>query len=127
MRTIEDPANPIGEFEAPSSPSGSTTLRLPCTHLGSMALSHGLCFGSRQLTILTPASPPLSLTRRLCFPSQRLNSLETCQLALSQMSSRTFLPRASSFSQHHERNCVIMLLTGRPSTKRSHVSSSCGR
>src|SRR5215211_6039349 len=103
MRTIEDPANPIGEFEAPSSPSGSTTLRLPCTHLGSMAFSHGLCFGRRQLTILTPS--PLSLTRRLCFPSQRLTSLETCQLALSQIRSRTFLPIPSSSWAHHRRNC----------------------
>src|SRR5215211_3906031 len=127
MRTIEDPANPIGEFEAPSSPSGSTTLRLPCTHLGSMALSHGLCFGSRQLTILTPASLPLSLTSRLCFPSQRLTSLETCQEALSQKRTMAFLPAASSFSAHHERKRVVMELTGLPSTNLSHVSSSSGR
>src|SRR5919107_5467512 len=55
-----------------------------------MAFSHGLRFGSRQLMILTPSA--LSLRRRLCLPSHRLTSLETCQEALSQMSSRTFLP-----------------------------------
>src|SRR5215210_362498 len=82
--------------------TGSTTLRLACTHLGSMALSHGLCLGRRQLTILTP--PPLCLTSRLCLPSQRLSSLEMCQEALSQMSTITFLPISSSFSQHHPRN-----------------------
>src|SRR5688500_1203583 len=36
-----------------------------------MAFSHGLCFGRRQLTILTLW--PLFLTSRLCLPSQRLN------------------------------------------------------
>src|SRR5215217_9062841 len=71
-----------------------------------MALSHGLCLGSRQLTILTPS--PLFLTSRLCFPSQRLSSLEMCQLALSQMRISTLLPAASSFSQHHERNRVVL-------------------
>src|SRR5829696_2863370 len=71
-----------------------------------MALSHGLCFGSRQLTTLTP-SPP-SLMRRLCLPSHLLTSLEICQLlALSQMRSRTFLPIASSFSKLHSTNRVV--------------------
>src|SRR3712207_8149737 len=54
-----------------------------------------LSFGSRQLTILTPASLQLSLTSRLCLPSQRLTSLEICQLALSQIRSKTFLPARS--------------------------------
>src|SRR3712207_8775648 len=48
--------------------------------------SHGLCFGRRQLTILTPS--PLSLTRRLCFSRHLLTSLVMCQLALSQIRSR---------------------------------------
>src|SRR3712207_8055427 len=90
-----------------------------------MEFSHGLCFGRRQLTILTP--PPLSLTSRLCLPSQRLTSLETCQLALSQMSSRTFFPAASSFSRLHSRNRVVMELTGdRKSTRlnSSHANIS---
>src|SRR3712207_3670636 len=86
--------------------------------------SHGLCFGRRQLTILTPS--PLSLTRRLCFPSHLLTSLEMCQLALSQIRSRTFLPISSSFWAHHRRNCVVIELTGRPSTNLSHVSLNSG-
>src|SRR5215213_6732121 len=48
-----------------------------------MEFSHGLCFGRRQLTILTPQ--PLSLTSRLCLPSHLLTSLEMCQLAFSQI------------------------------------------
>jgi hypothetical protein len=83
MRTTEEPAYALAESVCSSNPSDSTTLRLPCTHLGSMAFSHGLCLGNRQLTILTPR--PLSLTSSLCLPSQRLTSLETCQLALSQI------------------------------------------
>ena len=58
VRALEDMVKWTGMWV-----SGSTTLRLPCTHLGSMALSHGLCLGKRQLTILTPS--PLSLTSRL--------------------------------------------------------------
>src|SRR3712207_8360158 len=43
-------------------------------HLGSIALSHGLFLGSRQVAILTPASLPPFLTSRLRFPIQRLTS-----------------------------------------------------
>ena len=60
-----------------------------------MAFSQGLCFGRRQLTILTPS--PLSLTRRLCFPSHRLTSLEMCQLALSQIRRRVYLAQSLEF------------------------------
>src|SRR3954469_3786575 len=38
----------------------------------------------------------------------------------------TFLPTAASSSEHHERNRVVIPLTGRPSTKRSHVSLNSG-
>src|SRR5215204_281571 len=70
-----------------------------------MEFSHGLCFGRRQLTILTPQ--PLSFTSRLCLPSHRLTSLEMCQLALSQIRSRVFLPTLSRPSQHHERTACL--------------------
>src|SRR3712207_9434841 len=73
-------------------------------HLGSIALSHGLFLGSRQVAILTPASLPLFLTSRLRFPIQRLTSRLMCQLALSQINTRTFLPSSSSFWQHHSRD-----------------------
>jgi hypothetical protein len=46
---------------------------------------------------------------------------------VSQMSRRTFLPSFSSSSQHHERNCVVMELTGLPSTNLIHMPSSLGR
>jgi hypothetical protein len=109
MRTIENLTDPVGEFVCPEKSLRLDDLGFRVgTHFGSMEFNHGLCLGKRQLTILTPASLPLSLTRRLCDPSQRLTSLETCQLALSQIRRRrrTFLPISSSFSVHHERNRV---------------------
>src|SRR5918999_4210548 len=98
MWTTEDPTDPLCELISAQQTVGLYHLSLaPWIHFGSMAFSHGLCLGRRQLTILTPASLPFFLTSRLCLPSQRLTSLETCQLALSQIRSRTFLAAASSF------------------------------
>src|SRR5215204_2656004 len=126
MRTSEYPADPLGEFVSAKKPIGLYNPALAVNPLGLYGVKpRTLCFGRRQLTILTPL--PLSLTQRLCLPSQRLSSLETCQEALSQMRTMAFLPAASSFSAHHERNRVVMELTGLPSTNLSHVSSSSGR
>ena len=50
-----------------------------------------------------------------------------CQLALSQIRSSTSLPLSWSLWQLHWRNCVVMMLTGLPSTNLSHVSLSSGR
>src|SRR4051794_26538690 len=120
VRTTEDPANPVGKLMGTQQTVGLYHFSLAMrTHLGSMAFSHGLCLGNRQLTILTPL--PLFLTSRLCLPSQRLTSRLMCQLALSQMRSKTSLPTASSFSQHHERNRLVTPLTGRPSTNLNHL------
>src|SRR3712207_4422634 len=105
MRTAEDPAYPLGQLVSAQRAVGLDHLALrACTHSASMAFSHGPCFGSRQLTILTPASPPLFLTSRSCSPSQRLTSSGMCRLALAQIKSRTSLPTASSFWAHHQRN-----------------------
>src|SRR5215204_5409205 len=128
MRTTEDPANPLGKLVSAQQTLGLEHFSLAVNPLGLYGVKPRTLLGHKtKLTILTPAFSPLFLTQRLCLPSQRLTSLETCQLALSQIRSRTFLPAASSFSEHHERNCVVMLLTGRPSTNLSHVSSSSGR
>src|SRR5215203_5288561 len=89
-----------------------------------MALSHGLLVGNRQGTIRTPQPP--SLASRLWAAIQPLTSRLLCQLALSQIRSRASLPLASSRSQQYPRNCVVMELTGRPSTNLSHVCASSG-
>src|SRR5215210_3642680 len=90
-----------------------------------MGLSHGLFLGNRQLMILSPS--PLLLTALLCSSIHRRTWWLTCQEALSQIKTQTPLPAASSFSQHHERKRVVIPLTGRPSTKRSHTSSNSAK
>src|SRR5829696_7368642 len=98
MRPIEDTTNPVGELVSFRQPLGLDHFALAVYPLGLYGvMPRALCLGKGQLMMLTPQ--PLFLTRRLCWPSQRLTSLEICQLALSQMRSNTFLPAAWSFSQ----------------------------
>src|SRR5215210_2170028 len=124
MRTTENLTDPVGELVSTEQPVGFCNLALAVNPLGLYGVKPRTLLGHKtKLTILTPAFSPLFLTQRLCLPSQRLTSLETCQLALSQIRSRTFLPAASSFSKLHSRNRVVMELTGLPSTNLSHVSS----
>src|SRR5215210_5163876 len=124
MQTVEGRTGAICQLPGGEQAVGFHYPSLPCTHLGSIGLSHGLFFGSRQLMILTPL--PLALTRRLWEAIHSRTSLEVCQLALSQIKTQTLLPATSSFWQHHLKNCVVTLLTGRPSTNLSHIFSSSG-
>src|SRR5215218_4795694 len=127
VRTSEGRANPICQLVSREQTVELYNLALAMgTHLGSIALSHGLFMGSKQLMILTPS--PLFLTRRLWEAIHSLTSRLMCQEALSQIRSHTFLlPTASSFLEHHERNRVLIPLSGRPSTKRNHTFSNSGR
>lgn len=125
--TIEDVADPDGEFVSTERPLGLNDLAFAVgIHCGSMGLSHGLFVGSRQGTIRTPPSPPLLLTRRLWEAIQSLTNPDLCQDALSQTRSKASLPAAASFSQHHPRNCVVIELTGRPSTNLIQVRPNSG-
>jgi hypothetical protein len=77
MRTIEDTTNPVGELVSFRQPLGLDHFALAVYPLGFYGvMPRSLCLGKRQLMILTPQ--PLFLTRRLCWPSQRLTSLEIC-------------------------------------------------
>ena len=121
MRTTEDPTDPIGKLIRAQQTVGFDHFALAMNPFGLYRIQPRALLGQRrQLTILTPPVPPF-LTSRLCLPSQRLTSPLVCQLALSQMRSRNFLPIASSFWVHHPRNRVVMPLTGRPSTNLNHV------
>src|SRR5215212_3590257 len=127
MRTTEDPAYPVCEFVSSQQSVGFYDLALCVYPFGLDGVQPRTLL--RKKATHDPYSPsvtppPLSLTSRLCLPSHCLTSLEICQLALSQVRSRTLLPVASSLSQHHERNRVVMELTGLPSTNLNHVSSS---
>src|ERR687898_3566323 len=123
--TAEDFANPLGQLVSTEQPLGLNYLALAVNPRGSIALSHGLLVGNRHGTIRTPW--PLALTQRLWALIQPLTSWLLCQLALSQIRSRASLPLCLSLWQHQERNCVVMELTGRPSTNLSQVSLSSGR
>src|SRR5918993_1531025 len=126
VSTAEDPANPVGELVSTQQPLGLNYLAFAMKiHCGSIALSHGLLVGNRHATIRSPW--PLALTSRLWAAIQLRTSRLLCQLALSQIKSRAFLPRALSLWQHQERKRVVMELTGRPSTNLIQVSASSGR
>jgi hypothetical protein len=127
VRTIEDPADCVGELISAKQSLGlCNTLRLPWIHLGSIALSHGLLVGNRHPTIRTPW--PLALTWRLWAAIQLRTSGLLCQLALSQINSRAFLPRALSLWQHHSTNRVVLWSSrvGRPRTLSKSVQVPAG-
>jgi hypothetical protein len=55
--------------------AGSTTARLPCTHLGSIAFSHGLRLGSRQTSSRQPAAAARRLDGTVVLPQPNLHLL----------------------------------------------------
>ena len=63
MRTTKYPAYPIRKLVGTKKPIGLDHFALAVYPLGLYSVKPGLCFGRRQLTILTPQ--PLSLTQRL--------------------------------------------------------------
>jgi|tagenome__1003787_1003787.scaffolds.fasta_scaffold20590960_3 hypothetical protein len=66
VRRTEDPADPLGQLMSAEQPLGLDHFAFGVDPLGLYrTLSHGLFVGSRQGTIRTPVSPPLSLTLRL--------------------------------------------------------------
>ena len=54
MSTAEKVADSVYKFVTAVQPSGSVTFFLPCVHLGSIGLSHGLFSGSKQTNLCTP-------------------------------------------------------------------------
>ncbi len=123
MRTTKSPAYPLGELirteqpiELHDPPFAVNPLGLysvqPRTLLGKQATHdpRALFLAVFDLSVVF-AEPPPDLPGYV--PA----------LAFSQMSRRTFyLPIFSSPSKHHERNCVVMELTGLPSTNLIHMS-----
>jgi hypothetical protein len=124
MDTAEGPTDPLGELVSAEQSLRLDYLAFAMDPLGLYRIEQELFVGRRQGTIRTPASLPLSLTSRLWAAIQPLTWWLLCQEALSQIKSRAYLPLCWSFSQHHPRNCVVMALTGLPSTSLSQVSLS---
>jgi hypothetical protein len=126
VRTSEGRADSICQLVGVEQSVGFDHLAFAVDPLGLDRVEPRTLLGQqRQVTILTPE--PLTLTSRLCLPIQRRTSRLMCQLALSQINTQTFLPMAANFSEHHsKKRLALMALTGRPSTKRSHVFSDSG-
>ena len=126
MRTTKDPADPLCKLVRSQQTVRLDDLAFAVDPLGLYGVQPRTPLG--QKTTHDPHSTAALLDAAVVFsePAPYL-LLEMCQLALSQMRTNTFLPRASSFSQFHSRNWVVIELTGLPSTNLSHVWSSSGR
>ena len=107
MRTTKYPAYSVGELVSSQQSVGFDDLALGVYPLRLYGIEPRTLLGQQAAHDPHSALALLDFSV-LCFPNQRLTSLEMCQLALSQMRSSTLLPAASSFSQHHERNRVVM-------------------
>src|SRR5215203_5029100 len=125
MRTTKYSAYPIRELVGSKRPVWLYHLSLAVNPLRLDGMQPRALLGQKRTHDPHPLAAFLNSTVVRSEPG--LTSLETCQEALSQMRTTTFLPAALSFSAHHERNRVVMELMGLPSTNLSHVSSSPGR
>jgi hypothetical protein len=107
VRTTEDATDPIGEFVGAKQTLGLYNLALAVDPFGfDRVESHGLCLGKRQLTILK-----LRLRLHCAFDLAVVRTEPTPDLlgdvptrVVPEIRSKTFLPRASSLWQLHERN-----------------------
>jgi hypothetical protein len=120
MRTTEDPTDSVGELVSTQQTVGLDHLALAMHPFGFYGVQPWTLLGQKAAYDPHSFSRLLDTTVVLAEPSSYLTAYVPA-VALSQMRSNTFLPTASSFSQHHERNRVVIPLTGRPSTNLSHV------
>src|SRR5215212_5023023 len=110
VRTVENLANSVGKLVCSEKSVGFDHLALSVNPLR---------FDGVQ--------PRALLRKQATDDPYPLTALETCQLALSHMRTRTFLPTASSFRTLHSRKRVVIEETGLPSTNLIHVRSRAGR
>src|SRR5687768_3912743 len=115
MRTTEDPAYPVCEFVSSQQSVGFDDLALAVYPFGLDGVQPRTLFGQQAADDPHSASALLDFSVVLSEPPSDLPG-DMPTGALSQMRSSTLLPAASSFSQHHERNRIVMELTGLPST-----------
>ena len=126
MRTIENLTDPVGEFVSAEQSVGLYNLALAVDPFGLDGVKPRTPFW--QKAAYDPHSAAALFDTAVMFsePSSELAAYVPARVVPDERTN-TFLPISSSFSQHHERNRVVMELTGRPSTNLSHVSSSSGR
>src|SRR5215210_26450 len=108
MGTTENPAYPLGKLVCSEKPVRLDDLALGLVHpLRLDCVQPRALFGQKATDDPHSASVLLDLSVVPSEPPPHLLG-DACQLALSQMRRRTFLPRASSSSAHHERKHVVM-------------------
>ncbi len=130
MRTTEDPTDPIGERIGAQQSAGLDHFALAMNPFGLYGVQPRTLLLGQKAAYDPHSSFAIALFDLAVMFAQPASDLAASYVPArveSQMRSRNFLPAASSFSIHHERNRVVILLTGRPSTNLSHISSSSGR
>src|SRR5215208_5846820 len=124
MRTIEDPANPIGEFVGAQQPVGFDYFALAMNPLGLYGVQPRTLLGQQATHDPHSASAVLDAAIVLAEPAPHLLGDVPAGVVPDEkqdlLSSRLELLQAP-------RKKLRRYRTHRPSTKRSHVSSICGR
>jgi hypothetical protein len=123
MRTTKYPAYPIRELISSQQPLGLHDLALAVYPLGLYGVQPRTLLG--QKTTDDPHSSfAAALLEFSVVSSEPAHDLlgDVPGSVVPEMRSMAFFPAASSFSQLHSRNWVVIPLTGFPSTNLSHVS-----
>ena len=107
MRTTEDSTDPLGELVSPQQTVGFDHLTLAVDPFGLYSVQPRTLLGQQAAHDPHSALALLDFSVVLSEPAPDLFG-DVPARALSQMRSSTLLPAASSFSQHHERNHVVM-------------------
>ena len=124
MRTTEDPAYPICKLVSSQKTVGLYHFPLAVYPFGFDGIEPRALL--RKKAAYDPHSTPTLLDAAVVRTEPASEFTGDMPGSVVQMSSQTFLPRAWSFWAHQERNCVVMELTGLPSTNLNHVSPSSG-
>jgi hypothetical protein len=128
MWTTKDPADPVGELVSAQQTVGFDYFALAVDPLGLYGVEPRALFGQKAAhdphSGFTPAVFDLAVV--LTEPAPDL--LADVPASVVPDEEQDFLAKSLELlGAPRERNCVVMELTGRPSTNRSHVSSRPGR
>src|SRR5215208_3684819 len=114
MRTTEDSTDPIRKLVSSQKILRFDHLALAVYPLGLYGVEPRTLLGQQATDDPHAASALFDAAVVRTEPAPDLpRDVPAC--VVLKMRSSTFLPAAWSFSQHHERNCVVTELTGRPS------------
>jgi hypothetical protein len=123
--TAEGPADPISEFVCAEQPLGLDHLSLAVDPFRLYRIEPRTLLGKQAGHYAHSAATIFDLAVVGCHPVTHLMAFMPAGVVPDQKQG-LLLPLCSSFSQHHPRNCVVMALTGLPSTNLSQVCSSSG-